>query len=87
MLTCNTRLVFALDPDDMKLVSGTLGGISDEMISRIPKLPKGTAIMSSSMDIIRHPAQIRIRKRETREGAPTPNIAEEVKIWRQQKKF
>ncbi|MEH2457534.1 ATP-binding protein [Nostoc sp.] len=85
LLTCNTRLVFALDPDDMKLVSGTLGGISDEMISRIPKLPKGTAIMSSSMDIIRHPAQIRIRKRETREGAPTPNIAEEVKKWRQQR--
>jgi len=87
LLTCNTRLVFALDPDDMKLVSGTLGGVSDEMISRIPKLPKGTAIMSSSMDIIRHPTQIRIRKRETREGAPTPNIAEEVKKWRQQRIF
>jgi hypothetical protein len=86
LLTCNTRLVFALDPDDLKLVSGTLGDVSDEMMSRIPKLAKGTAIISSSMDIMRHPALLRIRKRETREGAPTPNIAEEVKKWRNQKK-
>lgn len=85
LLTCNTRLVFALDPDDLKLVSGTLGDVSGEMMSRIPKLAKGTAIISSSMDIMRHPALIRIRKRETREGAPTPNIAEEVKKWRKHK--
>ncbi len=86
LLTCNTRLVFALDPDDLKLVSGTLGDVSDEMMSRIPKLAKGTAIVSSSTDIMRHSALVRIRKRHTREGAPTPNIAEEVKKWRKQKK-
>lgn len=83
LLTCNTRIVFALDPEDLKLVSGTLGDVADEMKSRIPKLAKGTAIISSSSDIIRHPALVRIRKRNTREGAPTPNIAEEVKKWRE----
>lgn len=86
LLTCNTRLVFALDPDDLKLVSGTLGDVSEKMMSRIPKLGKGTAIVSSGMDIIRHPALVRIRTRRTREGAPTPNLAEEVKQWREQKK-
>ena len=86
LLTCNTRVVFALDPDDLNLVSGTMGDVSEEMKCRIPKLAKGTAIISSSTDIMRHPALVRIRKRHTREGAPTPNIAEEVKRWRKQKK-
>jgi len=84
LLTCNTRVVFALDPDDIKLVSGTMGDVAEEMKLRIPKLAKGTAIVSSSMDIMRHPALVRIRKRQTREGAPTPNIAEEVKKWRKE---
>lgn len=87
LLTCNTRVVFALDPDDLKLVSGTMGDISEEMKSRIPKLAKGTAIVSSATDIIRHPALVRIRKRNTREGAPTPNLSEEVRIWRTQLNF
>jgi hypothetical protein len=86
LLTCNTRIVFALDPEDLRLVSGTMGDVADEMKKRIPKLAKGTAIISSSSDILRHPALVRIRKRQTREGAPTPNMAEEVKQWRQQKK-
>jgi hypothetical protein len=82
LLTCNTRLVFALDRDDLKVVSGTMGGVSDKVVDRIPKLPKGTCIVSSGMDIMRHPVQIRVRRRETREGAPTPNLAEEVQKWR-----
>jgi hypothetical protein len=87
LLTCNTRVVFALDPDDLRLVSGTMGDVSEEMMSRIPKLAKGTAIVSSATDIMRHPALVRIRKRKTREGAPTPNLAEEVTKWREQQVF
>ena len=87
LLTCNTRVVFALDPDDLRLVSGTMGDVSEEIMSRIPKLAKGTAIVSSATDIMRHPALVRIRKRRTREGAPTPNLAEEVMKWREQQVF
>jgi hypothetical protein len=86
LLTCNTRIVFALDKDDIRVVSGTMGDLPDAMVARIPKMPKGTAIISSSMDIIRHPVYVRIRKRVTREGAPTPNLAKEVSQWRQRKK-
>lgn len=82
ILTCNTRVVFALDPDDLRLVSGTMGDVSEEMKSRIPKLAKGTAIISSATDIMRHPALIKIRQRQTRHGAPTPNLAQDVKEWR-----
>ena len=84
-LTCNTRIVFALDKDDLNLVSGTMGDLPQETIDRIPKQAKGVAIVSSGMDIMRHPARVRIRQRRTREGAPTPNLAEEVKKWRKQK--
>jgi len=86
LLTCNTRLVFALDQDDLKLISGTMGDLPQAVIDRIPKQAKGIAIASSGMDIMRHPARIRIRRRQTREGAPTPNLADEVKRWREQKK-
>jgi DNA helicase HerA-like ATPase len=85
LLTCNTRLVFALDQDDLKLISGTMGDLPQAMIDRIPKQAKGIAIASSGMDILRHPARIRIRRRTTREGSPTPNLADEVKQWRKQK--
>jgi DNA helicase HerA-like ATPase len=87
ILTCNTRVVFALDPDDLRLVSGTMGDVSEEMKSRIPKLAKGTAIISSATDIMRHPALIKIRQRQTRHGAPTPNLAEDVKEWRKMQEF
>jgi len=75
-----------LDQDDLKLISGTMGDLPQTMIDRIPKQAKGVAIASSGMDILRHPARIRIRQRKTREGAPTPNLADEVKRWREQKK-
>lgn len=87
MLTCNTRVGFALEEDDLKLVSGKMGDVATEMKKRIPKLAKGTAIVSSSSDIMRHPALLKIRKRQTREGAPTPNMAEEVKKWRDRQEF
>jgi DNA helicase HerA-like ATPase len=87
ILTCNTRVVFALDPDDLRLVSGTMGDVSEEMKSRIPKLAKGTAIISSATDIMRHPALIKIRQRQTRHGAPTPNLAQDVKEWRKMQEF
>lgn len=84
LLTCNTRMVFALDPDDLKLISGTMGDLPEQVTARIPKLAKGTAIVSSGADIMRHPALVHIRQRRTREGAPTPNLAAEVKKWREQ---
>lgn len=86
LLTCNTRIVFALDKDDVKLVSGTMGDISDQMADRIPKMAKGTSIISSGADLIHHAAVVKIRERKTKGGAPTPNLAQEVKVWREQQK-
>lgn len=82
LLTCNTRLVFALDREDLRLIAGILGDLPDEVIGRIAKLPKGRAFVVSGMDLVRHTVEVRVRKRRTPEGAPTPNLAEEVRRWR-----
>ena len=85
VLTCNTRVVFALDREDLRLISGALNDLPEEAIARIAKLPKGSAVVSSSPEIMRHSVLVRVRKRRTREGAPTPDMREEVKKWRRQK--
>src|SRR6185437_11816339 len=72
LLTCNTRFVFALDREDLRIVGGTMGDLPEALLDRIPKLAKGTAIVSSGADIMRHSMLVSIsRKRRTREGAPT----------------
>jgi DNA helicase HerA-like ATPase len=86
LLVCNTRLVFALDPDDLKVVSGTLGDLPEATLKRIPKLARGTAILSSAQDILRHPVLIKVRIRNTKPAAPTPNLKEVVKTWHQKHK-
>ena len=83
LLTCNTRIIFALDKDDLRTVEGTIDAPS-EVISRIPKQAKGTAILTSGVDIMRHSTAVKIRRRATPEGAPTPNLAEGAKQWRKE---
>jgi len=81
-VTCNTRLVFALDPEDMRLVAGHLGDLPQAVIDRIPRMRRGRCILSSAMDVLRHSVQLDVRQRETPGGAPTPNLAKEAKTWR-----
>lgn len=85
LLTCNTRIVFALDPEDLRLISGMLGDLPEEVVKRIPRLSKGHAILVSGSDLIRHPVEVEIRPRQTPEGAPTPNLAEEVRKWKEKR--
>jgi hypothetical protein len=86
LLTCNTRILFALDPDDLRVVSGQIGDLPKETIDRIPRLARGTAVISSGMDIMRHPVITRIRERKiTTHKAETPDLMEAVKKWRKEK--
>jgi DNA helicase HerA-like ATPase len=85
LLTCNTRIVFALDSEDLRLISGMLGDLPEEVVKRIPRLSKGHAILVSGSDLIRHPVEVEIRPRQTPEGAPTPNLAEEVRKWKEKR--
>jgi DNA helicase HerA-like ATPase len=81
-LICNTRLVFALDPEDLRLVGGHLSDLPEEAINRIPRMRRGRCIFTSAMDIVRHSVEVDIRARNTPGGAPTPNLAKEAQQWR-----
>lgn len=85
LLTCNTKVVFALDREDLRLISGMLGDLPDEVVGRIARLSKGRAFVVSGADLIRHPVEVKVRTRRTPEGAPTPNLAEEVRRWRNER--
>ncbi|MDN5375142.1 MAG: hypothetical protein PWQ39_182 [Thermacetogenium sp.] len=84
LLTCNTRLLFALDPEDLRVVAGQIGDLPDETIERIPRMPRGTVVVTSGMDLMRHAVIVRIREREfTTHVAETPDLREAVGKWRE----
>lgn len=86
LLTCNTRMLFALDPEDLRVVAGQIGDLPEETIKRIPRMARGTAVVASGMDIMRHAVIVKIREREkTTHVAETPDLKEAVEQWYRQK--
>ena len=81
LLTCNTRIVFALDPDDRRVIAGQMGDLPEVVLRRLSRLPQGTAVIASAMDLLRHPVLVHIRERETEHPAKTPNLIEEAAHW------
>lgn len=85
LLTCNTRMLFALDPEDLRVVAGQIGDLPEETIKRIPRMPRGTAVFTSGMDIMRHAVIVKIRERTfTTHVAETPDLREAVEQWRKE---
>jgi len=85
LLTCNTRMLFALDPEDLRVVAGQIGDLPEETIKRIPRMPRGTAVFTSGMDIMRHAVIVKIRERTiTTHVAETPDLREAVAKWREE---
>lgn len=82
LLTCNTRMLFALDPEDLRVVAGQIGDLPEETIKRIPRMAQGTAVFTSGMDIMRHAVIVRIRERKiTTDVSETPDLREAVEKW------
>ncbi len=85
LLTCNTRMLFALDPEDLRVVAGQIGDLPEETIKRIPRMPRGTAVFTSGMDIMRHAVIVKIRERtRTTHVAETPDLRKAVEKWRKE---
>lgn len=85
LLTCNTRILFALDPEDLRVVAGQIGDLPEASIQRIPRMARGTAVLTAGIDILRHPVIVHIREREfTTHVANTPDMSQAVADWRQQ---
>lgn len=77
---CNTRFVFALEPDQLEAIRGVRSDASDEMLRALPKMPRGTCLLSGTYESVRHaiPVKIRLRKPESLEGGKTPDIFKEM---------
>lgn len=76
---CNTRFVFALEPDQLESVRGVKADATEEMLHRLPKMPRGTCILSGTYETIRHAIPIRIRSdRRTKPGGVAPDIFREA---------
>ncbi len=78
---CNTRLVFALEPDQLDAIKGVRADASDEMLNALPKMPRGTCILSGTYENVKHAIPVKIRERNTEdsEGGATPDIFAEMK--------
>lgn len=85
MLLCNTRVIFALDGEDLRAMSGFLADAPRQMVERIPKLGQGLAVLSGGAELVRHTLLVEIRERRTSHGAPTPDLKEEVEAWLREK--
>ena len=78
---CNTRLVFALEPDQLDAIRGVKADASEEMLNALSKMPQGTCLLSGTYESVKHTIPIKIRERETSdsEGGETPEIFKEMK--------
>lgn len=80
---CNTRLVFALEPDQLDAIRGVKADASEEMLRALPKMPRGTCLLSGTYESVKHTIPVKIRLRETpdSEGGKAPNIFQEMEHW------
>lgn len=77
---CNTRFVFALEPDQLQSIRGVKADATEEMLTRLPKMPRGTCLISGTYETLKHSIPIQIRSdRKSREGGAAPDIFGEVK--------
>ena len=77
---CNTRLVFALEPDQLDAIKGVKADATDEMLRALPKMPQGTCLLSGTYESVKHTIPVKIRERTTEnsEGGKTPDIFKEM---------
>ena len=77
---CNTRLIFALEPDQLESIRGVKADATEDMLNRLPKMPVGTCLLSGTYETVKHAIPIQIRSdRKTRPGGTAPDIFQELK--------
>jgi hypothetical protein len=77
---CNTRMVFALEADQLEAIRGVKSDASEETLRALPKMPRGTCLLSGTYESIKHAIPVKIRPRHTQdsEGGKTPDIFKEM---------
>jgi len=82
---CNTRMIFALEPDQLDAIRGVKADASEAMLKALSKMPQGTCLLSGTYESIKHSIPVKVRLRETKdsEGGKTPDIfAEMAGTWK-----
>ena len=77
---CNTRLLFAIEPDQLQAIQGVRADATKEMIDRLPKSPVGTCILTGTFETIKHaiPLKIRLMEHPKADAGKAPDIFAEV---------
>src|SRR5262249_53532697 len=69
-----TRLLFAIEPDQLDALRGVFSDASDELVRQMPKLPRGVCVLTGALETVRHATVVKIRERMTTHGGATPDI-------------
>lgn len=78
---CNTRMIFALEPDQLDAIRGVKSDASEAMLRALPKMPRGTCLLSGTYESVKHCIPLRVRLRqETKdsEGGKAPDVFNEM---------
>jgi DNA helicase HerA-like ATPase len=77
---CNTRLLFAIESDQLQAIQGVKSDATQEMIDRLPKAPVGTCILTGTYETIKHaiPVRIRLMDNPDADAGKAPDIFQEV---------
>jgi len=79
---CNTRLLFAIEPDQLQSIQGVKADATQEMIDRLPKAPIGTCILAGTYETIKHtiPVKIRVMENPEADAGKAPDIFSEANL-------
>lgn len=69
-----TRFVHTIEPDQLDALRGIFADAPKEMIHSLPKLPRGTCVLTGVAETIRHATVVDIRERVTKHGGATPDV-------------
>ena len=69
-----TRFVHTIEPDQLDALRGIFADAPAEMIRSLPKLPRGTCVLTGVAETVRHATVVDIRTRVTTHGGATPDV-------------
>ena len=69
------KAVFALEPEQAREIKGLLRDLPEELRDALPRLEKGTALLTGTADVVRRSVFVKVSsERRTRHGGETPKF-------------
>ncbi len=69
-----TRFVHTIEPDQLDSLRGIFADAPAEMVHSLPKLPRGTCVLTGVAETVRHATVVDVRRRRTKHGGDTPDV-------------